>query len=205
MPLVDCRLEIVPPPVISPQAQNLSKKETESEGVGRLSTCNREAVQAVCEVLRLVLKETSCGRQQEAAASHSSKRTKECERAGGSKRAKACKRAGGVNAMTTSVFSASFKKTPLRKHKKKPLTPKKAPAGTLEAQEPPKYMPGASKWPLVHTLGHQGPQKGALWIAFGPQDDEFGPLWAPKVLKMDPFGIPLGNQIGILEPVGSTF
>ena len=72
--------------------RHLSKKETESEGVGRLSTCNREAVQAVCEVLRLVVKETSCGRQQEAAASHSSKRTKECERAGGSKRAKACKR-----------------------------------------------------------------------------------------------------------------
>ena len=93
-----------------PRGQNLSKKETESEGVGRLSTCNREAVQAVCEVLRLVLKETSCGRQQEAAASHSSKRAKECKRAGGSKRATACKRAGGVSAMTTSVFSASFKK-----------------------------------------------------------------------------------------------
>ena len=27
-------------------------------------------------------------------------------------------------------------------------------------------MPGASKWPLEHTLGHQGPQKGALWVAF---------------------------------------
>ena len=92
-----------------PRGQNLSKKETESEGVGRLSTCNREAVQAVCEVLRLVLKETSCGRQQEAAASHSSKRAKQCKRAGGSKRAKECKRAGGAGvSMNTSMFSASF-------------------------------------------------------------------------------------------------
>ena len=94
----------------TPRTTNLSKKETESEGLGRVRTCNREAAQAVCEVLRLVLKETSCGRQQEAVASHSSKRTNECERAGGSKRATACKRAGGVSAMTTSVFSASFKK-----------------------------------------------------------------------------------------------
>ena len=90
---------------------NLSKKETESEGLGRLKTCNREAVQAVWEVLRLVLKETSCGRQQEAAASHSSKRAKECKRAGGSKRANECKRAGGTGvSMNTSVFSASCKK-----------------------------------------------------------------------------------------------
>ena len=56
---------------------------TESEEHVRLRTCTREAVQAVCEVLRLVLKETSCGRQQEAAASHSSKRAKQCKRAGG--------------------------------------------------------------------------------------------------------------------------
>ena len=64
-------------------------------------------------------------------------------------------------------------------------------------------MPGASKWPLEHTLGHQGPQKGALWVAFGAQDVEFGSFGAPKVLKMDLLGTPLGRQIGIWEPVGS--
>ena len=74
-----CHFKLI---LIPPRTQNLSKKETESESVGRLRTCNREAVQAVCEVLRLVLKETSCGRQQEAAASHSNKRTKECEQGG---------------------------------------------------------------------------------------------------------------------------
>ena len=55
-------------------------------------------------------------------------------------------------------------------------------------------MPAASKWPLAHTLGHQGPQKGALRIAFGAKDVEFGRLWAPKVLKMIPFGTPLGAK-----------
>ena len=64
-------------------------------------------------------------------------------------------------------------------------------------------MPGASKWPLEHTLGHQGPQKGALWVALGAQDVEFGSFGAPKVLQMDPLGTPLGRQIGILEPVGN--
>ena len=64
-------------------------------------------------------------------------------------------------------------------------------------------MPGASKWPLEHTLGHQGPQKGALWVAFGAQDVEFGSFGTPKVLKTGPLGTPLGRQIGILEPVGN--
>ena len=64
-------------------------------------------------------------------------------------------------------------------------------------------MPGASKWPLEHTLGHQGPQKGAIWVAFGAQDVEFGSFGAPTVLKMGPLGTPLGRQIGILEPVGN--
>ena len=66
-------------------------------------------------------------------------------------------------------------------------------------------MPGASEWPLEHTLGHQGPQKGALWVAFGAQDVEFGSFWAPKVLNMEPFVIIWGAQNGILEPVGDPF
>ena len=36
-----------------------------------------------------------------------------------------------------------------------------------------------------------------------PKDVEFGSFGAPKVLKMDPLGTPLGRQIGILEPVGN--
>ena len=72
----------------------------------------------------------------------------------------------------------------------------------FEAQEPPKYMPGASKWPLEHTLGHRGPQKGALWVAFGGQDVEFGSVGAPKVFKMDPLGTPLG-RLG--DPLGTPW
>ena len=55
--------------------------------------------------------------------------------------------------------------------------------------------PGPSKWSPL----------GAAEVAFGAQDAQFGSLWAPKVLKMEPFGTPLGAQICILEPVGSTF
>ena len=108
-----------------------------------------------------------------------------------------------VDRTHVSIVSGVALQTPPKKHKKKPLTPNEAPAGTLEVHEPPKYMPGASKWPLEHTLGHQSPQKEALWAAFGGQDVEFGSFGAPKVLKMDPSGTPLGRQIGILEPVGS--
>ena len=98
MPIVDCRLEIAPP-CNPPQAQNLSKKETESEGVSRLRTCNREAVQAAAD---------SKKQQQTTVASE---RNSASWRAGDSKRATECKRAGGAGvSMTTPVFSASFKK-----------------------------------------------------------------------------------------------
>ena len=42
-------------------------------------------------------------------------------------------------------------------------------------------------------------------VTFDAQDAQFGPLWAPRVLKMEPFGTPSGGQIVILEPAGSPF
>ena len=98
-----------------------SKKETESEDVNRLRTCNREAVQAAADSKK----------QQQATVA--SERNSASGRVGGSKRATECKRAGGAGvSMTTSVFSASFKNIH-QESTKKTLTPNEAPAGTLEA------------------------------------------------------------------------
>ena len=73
-------LDLFGSPPLGPKPE---QDRTESEGLVRLRTCNREAVHTMCEVLRLLQKETSRGRQQETAISHSCKGTKECGRAGG--------------------------------------------------------------------------------------------------------------------------
>ena len=66
-------------------------------------------------------------------------------------------------------------------------------------------MPGASKWPLEHTVGHQNLQKGALRVAFGAQNVEFGKFEAPKVLKMVPLGPLWGAKLVSWGLLGALF
>ena len=78
-----------------------------------------------------------------------------------------------------------------------PQPPNDALGDTLEARDPQNDHLGRPNKPLEYTLGPQDPQNGALEVPLKS-------FLAPKVLKLEPFGTPLGTKIAILGHIGST-
>ena len=105
--------------------------------------------------------------------------------------------------MTTSVFSASFKKhrqENTKTNRSHRIKFPRAPWKPKNRQDKCLGRPNGLLNTLWGTKARKREPSGSL---LAPKDVEFGSFGAPKVLKMDPLGTPLGRQIGILEPVGS--